>query len=123
MEFRHRVDVTGELGEGGILALGGTELKRRKSASLIDLHCHVIPGIDDGSPDLQTSLKMARMSVADGLSVIAWTPHISPSIYDNSGPDTGAAYNRCSSNSTRLALTAVWSLDATPTSPQILSAN
>ena len=29
MEFRHRVDVTGELGEGGILALGGTELKRR----------------------------------------------------------------------------------------------
>lgn len=55
---------------------------------MIDLHCHVIPGIDDGSPDLQTSLKMARMSGADGLSVIAWTPHISPSIYDNSGPDT-----------------------------------
>jgi len=55
--------------------------------SLFDLHCHIIPGIDDGSPDLQTSLKMARMSVADGVKVIACTPHIVPGLYDNSGPD------------------------------------
>jgi len=59
----------------------------REAASLFDLHCHIIPGIDDGSPDLQTSLKMARMSVADGVSVIACTPHILPGVYDNAGPD------------------------------------
>ncbi len=65
----------------------GGRTQTHEAVSLIDLHCHIIPGIDDGSPDLQTSLKMARMSVADGVSVIACTPHIIPGVYDNSGPD------------------------------------
>jgi protein-tyrosine phosphatase len=51
---------------------------------LIDLHCHLLPGIDDGSPDLQTSLAMARMAVADGIVTTACTPHIFPGRYDNS---------------------------------------
>jgi protein-tyrosine phosphatase len=54
---------------------------------LIDLHCHLLPGIDDGAGDLQASLEMARLSVADGVTVIACTPHIFPGVYDNSGPD------------------------------------
>jgi protein-tyrosine phosphatase len=51
---------------------------------LIDLHCHMLPGIDDGSPDMQTSLAMARAAVADGLVMTACTPHIFPGLYDNS---------------------------------------
>jgi protein-tyrosine phosphatase len=53
---------------------------------LIDLHCHLLPGIDDGSKDLAMSLAMARMASADGISTIACTPHILPGIYNNSGP-------------------------------------
>lgn len=53
---------------------------------MIDLHCHILPGIDDGAADFGVSLDMARASVVDGVSVVACTPHILPGIYDNSGP-------------------------------------
>jgi protein-tyrosine phosphatase len=54
-------------------------------ALLIDLHNHLLPGIDDGATDLEVSLGMARMAVADGVSVIACTPHILPGLYHNDG--------------------------------------
>lgn len=54
---------------------------------MIDLHCHILPGIDDGAPDLETSLAMARLAVADGIAITACTPHITPGVYDNTGPN------------------------------------
>ena len=50
---------------------------------MIDLHCHLLPGIDDGAPDLQVSLAMARIAVDDGIRVTACTPHIYPGLYEN----------------------------------------
>jgi len=52
---------------------------------LIDLHSHLLPGIDDGAKDLEQSLDMARMAVAGGVTVMACTPHIFPGVYDNKG--------------------------------------
>ena len=45
---------------------------------VIDLHCHILPGLDDGSRDLDDSVAMARQAAADGIEVIAATPHIHP---------------------------------------------
>jgi protein-tyrosine phosphatase len=45
---------------------------------LIDLHCHLLPGLDDGAPNLSVSLTMARAAVAQGVTVMACTPHILP---------------------------------------------
>jgi len=42
---------------------------------MIDLHCHILPGLDDGSPDLATSLEMARIALDDGIETIVATPH------------------------------------------------
>ena len=53
---------------------------------MYDLHCHLLPGIDDGPPDLPTSLAMARMAVADGIAVVACTPHIYAGLYENTAP-------------------------------------
>jgi protein-tyrosine phosphatase len=53
---------------------------------MIDLHCHILPGIDDGAADVSVSLAMARAFVADGVTTVACTPHILPGLYHNSGP-------------------------------------
>jgi protein-tyrosine phosphatase len=58
----------------------------RAFGSVIDLHCHILPGIDDGSPDIATSVAMARAFVADGVTAVACTPHILPGLYENTGP-------------------------------------
>lgn len=54
---------------------------------MIDLHCHLLPGIDDGPKTLEITLEMARIAVADGIETIFCTPHIYPGLYDNAGPD------------------------------------
>ena len=40
-----------------------------------DLHCHLLPGIDDGPRNWQTTLAMARLAVAEGIRTIVATPH------------------------------------------------
>jgi protein-tyrosine phosphatase len=43
---------------------------------LIDLHSHVLPGIDDGAVDLDEALELCRAAAADGIEVLAATPHV-----------------------------------------------
>jgi protein-tyrosine phosphatase len=43
---------------------------------MIDLHCHVLPGIDDGAADLADSVAMGRAAAADGIEAVCATPHI-----------------------------------------------
>ncbi|MGB0734194.1 MAG: tyrosine-protein phosphatase, partial [Pontibacterium sp.] len=50
---------------------------------MIDLHSHLLPGIDDGSPNMAESLALARIAVADGIQHITFTPHIHPGRYEN----------------------------------------
>ncbi len=48
-----------------------TENKRR----VIDIHCHILPGIDDGSDSWETSMEMMRIAWADGITDMIATPH------------------------------------------------
>lgn len=50
--------------------------RRQLAESLIDLHCHILPAIDDGAADLADSVAMARQAAADGVEVVCATPHI-----------------------------------------------
>ncbi|HEX6713815.1 MAG TPA: CpsB/CapC family capsule biosynthesis tyrosine phosphatase [Thermoleophilaceae bacterium] len=44
---------------------------------MIDLHSHLLPGIDDGAPDMEASVAMGRAAVAGGVDAIVATPHVS----------------------------------------------
>jgi protein-tyrosine phosphatase len=44
--------------------------------AVIDLHCHILPDLDDGALDLADSVAMARQAEADGVRVVCATPHI-----------------------------------------------
>jgi protein-tyrosine phosphatase len=42
---------------------------------MVDIHCHILRGLDDGADTLETSIQMAEMAVADGVTHIVGTPH------------------------------------------------
>lgn len=42
---------------------------------MIDIHCHILPGIDDGAKTIEDSIDMAKTAVADGINTIIATPH------------------------------------------------
>ena len=42
---------------------------------MIDIHAHILPGIDDGAADIGEALHMARMAADSGVTAIAATPH------------------------------------------------
>ena len=44
---------------------------------MIDLHFHLLPGIDDGPPDLDAAVELARAAAAAGVDTIVATPHVS----------------------------------------------
>lgn len=50
---------------------------------MIDLHCHILPGVDDGPESQDESLSMARKAVEDGIYTIVATPHTLNGIYIN----------------------------------------
>lgn len=53
------------------------------SRGLIDIHCHILPGLDDGPSTLNEALDMLRIARLDGVGAIVATPHID-TIYGNS---------------------------------------
>lgn len=54
---------------------------------MIDVHCHILPCIDDGAKSFDVSLEMARIAVDEGVETIVCTPHIMPGVFDNKPAD------------------------------------
>jgi protein-tyrosine phosphatase len=51
---------------------------------MVDLHCHVLPAVDDGAESLEQSLDFCRVALEDGVTTLAATPHQKPGQWDNS---------------------------------------
>lgn len=66
---------------GRLSSLRGPARSARHNNSIsgyVDIHAHLLPGIDDGPPDLAESLAMARAAVGAGTAAMAATPHLHP---------------------------------------------
>jgi protein-tyrosine phosphatase len=50
---------------------------------VIDIHCHLLPGIDDGPPTVEAALALAQALVQDGVTQVVCTPHVFPGRYEN----------------------------------------
>lgn len=58
---------------------------------MLDLHAHVLPGVDDGARDLAESIAMLKLAAADGTRTICATPHAHGPTYDVARPVAEAA--------------------------------
>ena len=63
---------------------------------MIDLHTHILPGLDDGAGDIYDSIEMALLAKDSGTSVIVATPHCNiPGLYENYfGKNTARPFRR-----------------------------
>ncbi len=50
---------------------------------MIDIHCHILPGLDDGPDTMEESLAMAEMALQDGIRITVATPHMLNGLYEN----------------------------------------
>lgn len=55
----------------------------------VDVHAHLLPGIDDGCPTLEDSLACARMYVEHGYTHVCCTPHVWPTLQENTHTNIG----------------------------------
>ncbi len=53
---------------------------------MIDLHSHILPGLDDGAEDWEESINMARSAANDGIQGMVCTPHWVIGVYENTRP-------------------------------------
>lgn len=63
------------------------------AARLVDIHNHLLPGIDDGAADVADALALARAAVANGISYCVCTPHMQPGKFNNDRASISAAFN------------------------------
>jgi protein-tyrosine phosphatase len=66
-------------------------------AGFVDLHCHWIPGVDDGAPTLEAGRHMLEGLGALGFETVVATPHMRPGLFDNTRAALIGAFERADS--------------------------
>jgi len=71
---------------------------------MIDLHCHILPGIDDGPATMDEAIEMCRIAHGDGIRTIVATPHFRPGRYDHTEEAVSTALDGFRSEIARCAI-------------------
>ncbi len=77
---------------------------------MLDLHTHVLPGIDDGPRSLEESLALLRALCTDGVHHVVATPHMYPGVYDNEAEGIRRTFDQVKAalDEAKLPLTLSW---------------
>lgn len=62
----------------------GEEKMKNHRNSLFDMHCHIVPGVDDGAKNVEVSMAMLRMEYEDGVRGMIITPHYRRGMFETS---------------------------------------
>jgi protein-tyrosine phosphatase len=94
---------------------------------MIDIHNHILPGIDDGSTDLEESLQMCRIAAEDGVEIVVATPHSFNGQFITDPlkirKETAALNNLLREKSISLKVVPGMEVRITPELPQLLSSD
>lgn len=63
------------------------------TVEMIDLHCHILAGLDDGPQTMAESIRMCRIAYRDGIRTIVATPHTLNGMFQNNKPEILAKVN------------------------------
>ncbi len=83
-----------------------------------DIHCHIMPGVDHGSPDEETSLKLIESEQSWGINRIVLTSHVTESTFENNPETLAAGFERLTKavkeaeNPIKLAYSAEYRIDS-----------
>ena len=69
---------------------------------LFDVHCHMVPGVDDGASDLEESLAMLKMEYRDGVRNIIVTPHYRRRMFETQADRKSTRLNSSHNNQSRM---------------------
>lgn len=72
----------------------GFEEEYSHPPGLVDVHCHILPQVDDGAPDMKTALAMLAREYDDGVRAVILTPHFRLRMFENEEEDIVEAYER-----------------------------
>ena len=61
---------------------------------MIDMHCHLLPGVDDGAIDDSDSINLFKLAIADGITHMVLTPHVQPGRYENNSHNLLTPFNK-----------------------------
>lgn len=70
---------------------------------MIDIHNHILPGLDDGSQDLDTTIEYLKLIQKSGVKKLVFTPHFMPGFYDSTQEKVTNVFNKVMQYKTEFA--------------------
>lgn len=71
---------------------------------IYDIHCHILPGVDDGAADIETAVQLLRMEYRDGVRTIILTPHYRRRMFEPEMEDILSGYDALKSEADNLGI-------------------